>query len=97
MIYARVNPIHIVRRTQCCVCAVALGILPEKCEFDDALLVDRRILAPLRVGSGSPKKRHTLAAKKIFDNASQEFSSILKMIFSIVQLAGLGKEFAAVL
>jgi len=55
-------------------CAATRDILPEKCALDGALLVAERILAPLRAGRAHRKSAITLAAKKIYDNAFQDFN-----------------------
>src|SRR6266403_3218444 len=63
-----VNPTHIARRTQCCVCAAALCTRLEKCEYDGALLVSARIATQLQGGLGSPKMPHSRVARKSLDS-----------------------------
>src|SRR4029077_16438166 len=67
------NPRHIARRNRRRACVATRGIPPETCECDGVLVACQRIPVRPRADSGSPKTRHTRAARKSCDSEHQVF------------------------
>ena len=86
------NPRRSVHRTQRRASVATRGVLPEMCECDDVLVARRRTAALHRAGSGSPRRRHNRAARKIRDSERQALRSISRYLLNLFDELSLGNS-----